>query len=72
MSEDKIRDILDKVNSGEIGLGSTEVETTRTDEGRISSTTRRRCGPCNIGKHGQCEGAHVCDCDDASHQGQTQ
>jgi hypothetical protein len=67
---DKIREVMDKVNRGEIGLGSTEVETTRSDEGGVSSTTRRRCGHCNIGDHGNCEGEHVCDCDHPSHQRQ--
>jgi len=71
MSGDKIREVIDKVKSGDIGLASSEVATNKTDEGRISSTTRRTCGPCNAGNHGQCEGDHVCDCDDSSHQGQT-
>ncbi len=72
MSDDRIREVMDKVNRGEISLGSTEVRTERTDEGGISSITRRICGPCDAGNHGQCEGEHVCDCDDSSHQGQTQ
>ena len=71
MSEDRMRDVMDKVKSGEIPLGSTEVETTGIDEGGISSTTRRKCGPCNDGRHGDCEGNHVCDCDHPSHQGDT-
>ena len=66
-----IREAMDKVKSGEIQLGTAEVETTGTDEGGISSTTRRKCGPCNDGRHGDCEGNHVCDCDHPSHQGQT-
>ena len=74
MSEDQIREAIDKVKSGDIGLASSEVATTGADDegGITSTTTRRRCGPCNTGNHGRCEGEHVCDCDDASHQGQTQ
>jgi hypothetical protein len=71
MTADKIREAFDKVKSGDIGLASSEVATTRGDEGGISSTTRRKCGPCNDGNHGQCEGEHVCDCDHPSHQGET-
>lgn len=71
MSDDKIKDVTGKVNRGEIGLGSTEVTTSRTDDGGISSTTRRKCGPCNDGRHGDCEGDHMCDCDHPVHQGQT-
>ena len=40
-----MRDAMDKVKSGEIPLGSTEVETARTDEGGISSTKRRKVWP---------------------------
>jgi hypothetical protein len=67
MSEDKIRDIIDRVNRGEIGLASVEVTTSRIDGGRISSTMKKKCGPCNIGNHGECEGDLVCDCDHTSH-----
>ncbi len=72
MTADKIREAIDKVKSGDIGLASSEVATTRgDDEGGISSTaTRRKCGPCNDGNHGLCEGRLMCDCDDSSHQGQ--
>jgi hypothetical protein len=67
-----IKEAMDKVKSGEIHLGSTEVETTRADEGRVTSTTRGKCGPCNVGKHGDCQGRGVCDCDHPVHsQGQT-
>lgn len=68
-TEDKLRGMVDKV-SEEMGLASSEVATTRTDadEGGVSSTMRRRCGPCNIGNHEGCEGEHVCDCDHPSHQ----
>jgi hypothetical protein len=67
-----IKEAMDKVKSGEIQLGSTEVETTRADEGGISSATRGKCGPCNVGKHGDCQGKGVCDCDHPVHnQGQT-
>jgi hypothetical protein len=72
MSDDKAREYIDKVNSGEIPMGSTEVRTERTDEGRVTSTTRGKCGPCNVGKHGDCQGKGVCDCDHPVHnQGQT-
>ncbi len=70
MSGDKIREVIEKVKSGDIGLASSEVATNKTDEGGISSTTKRKCSPCNAGNHGQCEGEHVCDCDDPAHQGQ--
>jgi hypothetical protein len=72
MSEEKIREVIDKINRGEIPLGSAEVETKMTDEGRVSSTTRRRCGPCTIGNHSECEGSHMCDCDHTFHQRETQ
>jgi hypothetical protein len=72
MSGNKIREVIEKVKSGDIGLASSEVATNKTDEGGTSSITRRICGPCNAGNHGQCDGEHVCDCDDPAHQGQTQ
>jgi len=72
MSGDKIREVIEKVKSGDIGLASSEVATNKTDEGGISSTTKGRCGPCNVGKHGDCQGKGVCDCDHPSHhEGET-
>jgi hypothetical protein len=68
MSEDKIREVIDAINRGEIPLSSIEVDTRRSDEGGISSTMRSRCGPCNIGNHSKCEGDYMCDCDRPSHQ----
>lgn len=72
MTADKIREAIDKVKSGDIGLASSEVATTRADdEGGISSTTRRKCGPCNDERHDDCAGRDMCDCDHPSHhQGQ--
>jgi hypothetical protein len=62
-SDEKVRRFIDAVNRGEIPFSAIEVDTRRSDEGGISSTTRRRCGPCNGGNHGECESEHVCDCD---------
>jgi len=47
-----------------------EVETSRTDEGGMSSTIGKLCGPCDIGNHRECRGEHVCSCADPSHKRQ--
>jgi hypothetical protein len=67
MSEDKIQEVLDKIKRGEIGPDMIEVGTGVTDEGGISSTVRRICGPCNIKKHDECIGAPMCNCNHPSH-----
>ena len=71
-SDDKAREYIDKVNSGEIVLDSVAVKTEQTDEGGITSTTEKKCGPCNVGKHGDCQGRGVCDCDHPTHHYQEQ
>jgi hypothetical protein len=73
MAEDKIREVIDKVKSGDIGLAPSELATDRTDEGeKISSAKKKKmCDPCNIGKHPECEGDLVCGCDHPMHRPQT-
>jgi hypothetical protein len=63
---------MDKVKSGEIQLGSAEVETKKADEGGIISTSGGLCGPCRIDNHKECEGVPCICVDPYHHQSKTQ
>jgi hypothetical protein len=71
-TDDKAREVIDKVNRGETGLGSSTFTTEETGQGVVRQTTKGKCGPCNVGKHGECQGRGVCDCDHPSHRYQEQ
>jgi len=66
-TEDKIREMVDKVKRGEEGFDAAAFGTFRTDEGGIGNTEWKRCAPCNINKHDECKGENFCDCDHSSH-----
>ncbi len=72
MSDDKVREIVDKVKRGEIPLDSAESGTEETDEGGIRKTVGGLCGPCSIDNHSECKGALVCSCAHPSHEQQPQ
>ena len=70
MSDDKVKEFIDKVNRGEIPMDSAELRTERTDEGGISSTFKVKCGPCNDNNHRECKGDLVCNCTHPYHKQQ--